>query len=168
MREAQLMQAEQGLNGMARKVFAAVPVQEPWTQAQVIAELRRTGHACDATVVGGCLDTLRGRGLVREPSRGMFVRVRARLKPPAPVVEEEIAVPAPVTAREAPAIQAAAVAPLERLAALASALRLQAQTLLDQADRVEEIALDAQQLVDTERAGGEKLRQLQALLKGMV
>lgn len=168
MREAQLAQAHQGLNGIARKVYAAVPMVEHWSTAQVLAELRRTGHACDAHVVGGCLDTLRGRGLIREPSRGMFVRVPVRLRPAAPAIDEEIAVVAPVVTPQPPVAAPAPVAPLDRLAQLAAVLRQQARDADALAAKVEEIALDVQLQVDAERAGGEKLRQLQALLKGMV
>lgn len=165
MREAQVREAEKGLNGVAKKVYQAVPITEPWSRAQIVAELRRGGNTCDAAVVGGCLDTLRGRGLVREPTRGMFVRVQARQWAASPPCDEESGVDAAVKKVDPPRAATPPVTPLDRLAAMAASMRQQAQALGQLAAQVEEIALDVQAQVENERAGGERLRQLAALLK---
>lgn len=166
MHEAQRKRAQEGLNGTARKVFAAVPMAQPWSLPQILAEMRRTGCLCDARIAGGCLDALRGRGLVKEPERGMFIRVPVRVRPAAPIEDEELEMVSAVMVSP-PVPVPPAGSPLDRLAALATQCRQQARGLEVVATQLEEVALDVQVQIDSERAGGEKLRQLQALLKGI-
>lgn len=65
---------------MARKVLECCPIQEPWTKEQIATEMRRSGSGAQVPVIQGCLDTLRGMGLIKEPERGKFVRVIAKPK----------------------------------------------------------------------------------------
>lgn len=53
MNEARIHRAERSLNGMAAKVLNAVPIQEPWSKAQIVAEMRRVGSNCEVNVVEG-------------------------------------------------------------------------------------------------------------------
>jgi hypothetical protein len=163
MNAAKLARLESGLNSMAKKVLAAVPIQTPWSREQIVSELRRAGATVDRAVVDGCLVTLCERGVVKEPARGTFVRVIARLITPA---TEEIP-PVSTTAHiitPASSPQAAPAAPprddsLSRLANVAALLRRAA-------DEIEGIALDVEARVQAAGKEGETLRQLKALLTG--
>lgn len=63
-------------NGPAQKVLEATPIQENWTAQKVQQELRRTGHQMQVHLVFGCLNTLKQAGLVKEPKKGEFCKVR--------------------------------------------------------------------------------------------
>ena len=157
MNEAKQVRLEQGLNGVARRVLEAVPIAEPWTKGQIVSELRRTSHSVETNVIEGCLDTLRGRGLVREPSRGQFQRVTAR--PKSEHQEDPMPEQTPRVMASA-AEQAAAADPLTRMAALAADARRLAAEL-------EDVALDVTARIEATRAETEQLRQLQVLLKNI-
>jgi hypothetical protein len=158
MNQAKLSRAEQGLNGIAKRVLAAVPIAELWSRQQVMAELRRTGCAAETNYVEGCLDALRGRGLVREPERGRFQRVVARAAVLQVLEETDMAVADAKSTTPAAAASAGGLDPLTRLATLAAAARRLA-------NEIEEVALEAEARLDEFRADAEKLRTLQGLLK---
>lgn len=156
MNEAKITRLESGLNGIARKVLEVVPVLTAWGKEQIHSELRRQGTGCDRSVVDGCLDNLRGRGLIKEPTRGAFIRVTSKTT----TTKEEDQVhnqtpPARLPASAAPAEKD----PLARLAAASKLLR-------QAADEIDAAALDAAEQVQTAAKDTEKFRQLQALLKG--
>lgn len=157
MNEAKITRLESGLNGMAKKVLEAVPAQSPWSKDQIAVEMRRLGSGADRQVLEGCLDTLRGRGLIKEPTRGQFIRVVG--KTTTNQLEEDTlstqAPPARLPASAAPAKKD----PLTRLADAAKLLR-------QAADEIDAAALDAAEQVQTAAKDTEKFRQLQALLKG--
>lgn len=162
MNETKIARLASGLNGMARKVLDAVPAQSPWTKDQIAVEMRRLGSGADRQVLEGCLDTLRGRGLIKEPSRGQFVRVISKTTTNQP--EEDTlstqAPPARLPASAAPASPPPAHSdPLARLAAASKLLR-------QAADEIDAAALDAAEQVQNAAKDTEKFRQLQALLKG--
>lgn len=112
------------------------------------------------------MNTLRGHGLVKEPERGMFVRVQARLVALAPV-------PTKPTHEEKtmPAQQAAPITvkpdPLESMAALAATAKTLAQSVAELARRIEDVALEVADANQRLQSDTEKLRQLQALLKSI-
>ena len=86
MNERKLARLEEGLNGVAQRVLSCVPIQTPWTKDQIACELRRQGYGAERHVIDGCLDSLRGRGLIKEHDRARFIRVQVRLAAaPAPV-----------------------------------------------------------------------------------
>lgn len=160
MNEARLQKAEQGLNGVAKKVLDAVPMQAPWTKAQIVAEIRRVGSNAGVDVIEGCLNTLRGRGLISEPARGEFVRIQA--KPRVHLVqtmqpaEETVTAPQPIHQTAMHEDED----PLTKLAAIAESARALAK-------QVEDVAIDVQQQLDQNKRDTEKLRQFQALLKSL-
>lgn len=161
MNAAKLARIESGLNSMAKKVLGAVPIQAPWTKEQIVSELRRAGATVDRAVVDGCLITLCERGVVKEPARGTFVRVIARLITPA---TEEIQNVLTTTARTAAPASPTHATPerddsLSRLANVAALLRRAA-------DEIDGIALDVETRVQAAGKEGETLRQLKALLTG--
>jgi len=169
MNANKLARIESGLNTMARKVLEAVPMQEAWTKAQIAVELRRLGCGAARDVLEGCLATLTDSGLVKEPQRGSFIRVAVRqitpTAPATPTTPEEPAVQtnirpiAAAAANDAPAGTSGADT-LTRLANLGALLRRAA-------DECDAIALDVETRVQAAGQDGEKLRQLQALLKSI-
>lgn len=156
MNEAKIARLESGLNGIARKVLNAVPVQAIWDRAQIHAELRRLGVGCDRSHVDGCLDNLRGRGLVQEATRGHFTRVIA--KPVINYTEEPMSTNQTPPNRLAVLPSAEKKDPLSRLADVAKLLR-------QAADEIDAAALDAAEMVQKAEQGTAKFRRLQALLQ---
>lgn len=154
---------ESGLNGVARKVLDAVPVSEPWSKTAIHAEIRRTGTNVDGRIVDGCLETLRGRGLIREPERGLFIRVTAkpkvvRLERSQERTDETDETPTPAPKEDAmPAPQAD---PLEKMARLAESAR-------KLATEIENVALEIEAQAEKVRQDTATLRQLQTLLKNL-
>lgn len=159
MKESRALQLEQGLNGVARKVYEAVPAQEPWAKDQICREIMRAGSNVSRDIVDSCLNALRGRGLVKEPERGKFVRVSLRTKQPLEDVQtypEE-----PLTEdRNMSTTKTQAPDALGRLAGVAKLLR-------QAAEEIEAAALDFEERTQEQERDTEKLRQLQALLKSL-
>lgn len=162
MKALKLELAEQGLNGQARKVLEAVPMQEPWAKQQILAELRRVGSNAGMDVVEACLNTLRGRGLIKEPERGKFVRVVATERQPQPQPEETIEVE-----RMSAPQQEEKPDPLAQLADIAKRLRHFSSDLSMMAAAVEDAAIAAEERIQQIKGDTAKLRQLQELLKSL-
>lgn len=75
-----------GLTTVARKVFDATPINEPWSASQIDAELRRIGTPKSIHMVTGCLNGLVKDGLVTEGPLRMFQRIVPRsYEPPTPL-----------------------------------------------------------------------------------
>lgn len=185
MNEAKLQKAEQGINGMAKKVLDAVPIQEPWSKNQIVAEIRRAGSNAGVDVIESCLNNLRGRSLISEPSRGMFQRITA--KPRVHLVqvepqttlrsalemavsksskkEHEVVITCAADMLPANLMGAAKKDPLESMAELAQMARDLAGTAQKLAASIETAALEAEERMEQIRRDTDKLRQLQALLK---
>lgn len=155
MNANKMARIESGLNSMAKKVLDAVPIQQAWTREQIAGELHRTGCGAGRDVVEGCLATLKDRGAIKEPRHGHYQRITAR--PPTAAND-------PMTsASDLPVATAAAPRAddtLSRLANLGALLRRAA-------DECDAIALDVEERVKDAGKDGAKLRQLQALLKGL-
>lgn len=186
LNEAKLQRTARSINGVARKVLDTVPISEPWTISQVSAEmLRATGSRPEFKIVAGCLDSLASVGLIREPTRGSFIRVMPKRRPelasvplpPAPLPAEQInrespstmtklAITKPSIIHEA-APSAAPVDPLERIAQVATALRSASVSLAEMAQELDDAALVFTTRLDQVNADTEKLRQLQAILKSI-
>lgn len=158
MTPAKLTIAMQGQTGIAKKVFECVPAQESWTEAQVIGALMAmTGSTPDARIVRGCLRDLADSGLIRKTDSSHWQRVRVKTKQ-----DKE-----PEMASE----KKAQVDPIEILGGLATevaALACEFESQLKRiATRIDDAALAIAQDRDSSADAAEKLRQLQALLKGL-
>lgn len=162
MNAARLQELEKGLSGIAKKVLEAVPISEQWNRHKIYGELGRIGHNIEKASVDGCLKYLMEMGLVREPARGSFIRIVA--KPRAQTHDIELSAPrVPPQATNPLAVPAD---PLDQMAAVATALRAQAKHLNEQADLIDEIAINSQDQLTRASADSAKLKQLQQLLKG--
>lgn len=175
MNAAKLTRLEGGLTTVARKVLDAVPIQEPWEKQTIVMELRRTGVATSVDIIEGCLRSLKDRGLVKEPRNGSFVRPQLRIaaaanedelddagdQTPPPTTTTTKATPVRTTTLTvSPPATTERANTLTRLADLASSLR-------KTADEVDAIAIDVEERIAVIEKDGEKLRQLQALLKSI-
>lgn len=89
-----------GQTELARKIYALVPETGPRTAGYISGRARQLGVTNAATrVIHGCLSALARAGLVRENSRGEFIRVRVTeshvTEDAAPAIED--AIPTPIT-----------------------------------------------------------------------
>lgn len=157
--EKKIQQAMEGASKAALQVLDVVPMQEPWTREQIVAELRRSGKNVSVSVIHGCLDNLRGRGLITEPKSGVFIRVKAKARQ-SNTTDDETEEPMPPISQPAPALftTIGTVDPVAKLAAIAGFLRALAGD-------IEDTALEVQQSMDDIKADGEKLRKLRELLQ---
>lgn len=170
MNETKLSRIEREITGAARKVYDRVPMKEAWTMEQIACEIRRCGLGIDRSIIDGCLNSLRGKGLIREPEAGLFIRVQARVA----VAPQEFKTPINQPARVAPTEEEKKMAAanvvkitepvrsdaLSKIAGLAQSIRQIADDLdgavLEYAERTQAIERDT-----------DKLRQLQTLLKSL-
>jgi hypothetical protein len=154
-----LANKESSLTNVAKKVLEAIPIRDAWTIQQVYQELARQQHTIEARIIGGCIDDLTERGLIRQPQTGRFQRVAYKEDTgQAPKVDRTIvAISEGVNdARHMTEIND----PLTSLARLADRLRTMA-------GEIDDAALAMAQQVQEAKEGTEKLQQLQALLKSI-
>lgn len=152
----------QGQTGIAKKVYECVPIQEPWSDFQIICHLQRTtGSKPDVRVFQGCLKSLCDSGLIRQIGANNYQRISVEQKQPAkpaPAVEEEEEVATKETKKSAP---------LEVLGELANEIVGMAKHLQGLAKRVEDVALAVEQEREMSAKSMEQYRQLKALLKNL-
>lgn len=169
MNQSKIDRAESGLNSMARKVLDAVPIQEAWTTSDVVGEMRRQGQNVDFRVVAGCLNTLCDQRLVREPTKGQFIRVQS--KPILKAVQDVKPSTIPATSSQ-PAEPAGTTGTsqkdtLAKIADLSTGLRTLAAGLTSAAKQLDDVAIEVEERIQKSGEDGEQLRQLRALLKGI-
>lgn len=146
--------------GVAKKVYGAVPINEAWPSKSIVAELTRQGQIRDFSIIGGCLNTLKEAGLIKEVAPGHFQRVR-----PKPTTEKEAELMA-TTPPKLPA-KGELTEPVDRLAAIGTKLRGLSQTFLALADDIDEAALLFDEKASSNDEELAKLRQLKGLLKSL-
>jgi hypothetical protein len=171
MQAAKMERIEKSVSGIARKVLDAVPVSEPWPASKIIGEMvRMTSSSPDFKIVMGCLSTLADQGLVREPKKGEFQRVKPRpalsaVSTPDGLAEEPTEPTEPT--KLADDLPLAPAEPMDRLASLAGTLRELSAKVTAMAKEVEDVALSVEERIQRIHADTEKLRQLQSLLKSI-
>lgn len=148
MQHARAQNILSGQSNLARRVFAAVPMQEFWSVPQISAEMNRLEpHNLSKGEITGCLRSLEDAGLVNETASLTF---RSTVKPP----KEN----ATVEPKKTPVTSQLSL--LERLAAKAEALRALA-------DDIDLLAMEAEEAIKAASLDSEKLKQFQAMLKQM-
>lgn len=164
MNESKFDSAYRSLTVQAKKVYDCVPISESFDAAQIIGELhRRNISMSDKHVILGCMNSLIDIGLVKEVSRGVFIREVIRKKIELKEhevkqieIEKDVKVKQQTPVTNTPAV----VSPLDLLGDFANRLR----TLADDAERIAMIIAGQAEKNDAETA---KLRQLQAILKSL-
>lgn len=155
-----LARATEALTGVAKRVLDAVPIGEPWTATAISAEVARHGSRVDFNILLGCLNTHKSAGLVKEPMTQYFQRVAVTMPAPKPAsAANVVALPMTekLTERE----------PLESIGAMSQRLREAGRALIMWAEDLERLGLEFEGRVDSAGKDGEKLRQLQAILKSL-
>lgn len=142
-----------GCTALARKVYAGVPISEPWNLHEIKVELLRQNVTISQHVIAGCLRALVDSGLVRELEAQTFIRTPVKnMKEPS--MKPKLVTPeTQETSSPEPTI-------FEALAAIAVQLR----TL---ADDIDSVALKVNAASEAENAELQKLRQLQSILKSI-
>ena len=75
MEDRQTKRLLQGQSSLAKKVFAAVPVDEPWKFDKIHRVLHEMGKtSAHITAVHACLGQLKDAGIIREPERYYYQR----------------------------------------------------------------------------------------------
>ena len=179
------------MTAAAQKTYAAIPAHSAWTHDEINIELKRLGSHMEYRTMQGCINSLIGAGLVREVAGGgkgpHFLRAEVRGKPTKPLkAQEEEAIEQPTedevttmanlhrptqaqAQAQAPAQVAPAVKnPVDMLGELAAKTRALSAQLNSLAMEIDSAALAAQDYVEHSDKDTDKLRQLQALLKGLV
>lgn len=154
-----------GQSAIARKVFEMVPIQECWEASAIYGALRSTSTAADTRTVRRCLGELKDQGLIREPRSGVFQRSPISIKAKS---EPEMTLPASNTVIAIKKASPSALDALGQLSAevvaLGDDLALRLKMI---AGRIEEVALSVEVEHDSNAEALGKLKQLQALLKGI-
>jgi hypothetical protein len=155
----------------ARKVLAAVPIQEAWESSKVFGELKREGIGISFKVVEGCLSSLAEDGLIKEHPKGRFRRLllddRAVVGTPGPAPGDPVEIGVDLARDGADAMAFMMVSAkrkpdlLDRLGGISTKLR-------ELADEIDAAAIEASEEVKRAGEDGGKLRQLRELFKGIV
>lgn len=166
MNNAKINAIENSVSGIARKVLEAIPISEEWTAAQIAWEVKRNGGSGDQRIIGGCINSLIQSGVVREPTRGNFIRVgqKPKLATVPPQEKEEKGCSAVLPVVEVKATQAD---PMKKIIEIAASMRESAANASRLAVEIEEVALDMESRIEKIHADTNKLRQLQELLKSI-
>lgn len=162
------------LTSIARKVYEFVPIQEAWDCSQVCGEMRRQGVSNDLRLVAGCLNSLVHTGIIAEVERGRFRRASISEKKSHPsiklvqtVVQKEGTEMA-LKQESAPVVAVASVVdPIERLSTLSNRVLQAMEVLKTLAQDIDTTAIELAESAQRSDADAKKLRQLQALLKGL-
>lgn len=161
--ESQMERRYNALSVNCKKVYDAVPISEPWSTSYILSEIqRKSSYTSNARVLTGSLNTLKASGLVREVSPGLFVRTAiktavAQAEESTETTEEEKEETMPQQKTVGQKEQASAI---DLLAGIAKSLRTLAGDIETAA-----LAIEEGHAKSTEEV--QKLRQLQALLKGL-
>lgn len=159
-----------GLSSIARKVYEATPISEPWAMTRIMSEMNRVGLPVAHKVAGGCLSTLVSAGLVTEPDRGCFIRapIRNTKATPEPDIKPVAAIAAPAaTTKQEAQLTTTKPSPIDKLSALSVRVEMMTNQLKDLANDLTAVAIEIEEQTAADKAGLEKLHQLQSILKGL-
>jgi hypothetical protein len=155
------------LNAPVKKVYEAVPNGEAWDATKIMSELRRLNISMrDPKAIIGCLDTLRQRGLITEPSRGNFVRVPIRDNEAIHSIIEEVKKEDVVNTntKNNTTLKKTTIEKLTDLSSKATGLAAQMKLL---ASDLELVAIELEDEIHDSSEAARKFTQLQQLLKGL-
>lgn len=165
--ESQFSRRYHALSVNCKKVYDAVPIAEPWSTSYILSEIQRLcSYTSNMRVLTGSLQSLKASGLVQEPTKGLFVRTP--VKPGKDESEAEQITDAktqqPEPTKEEKTMPAPAQKQPRNPMAILSELATRCKAL---ADEIETAALEIDEYVTAKDVDAGKLKQLQALLKGL-
>jgi hypothetical protein len=172
MKESRQRQLLEGQSSVARKVFEGVPIQEAWSENEIVRAMRASHMTVAAHTVRACILEMKDVGLIKEPKSGHFQRVPVQpylrlsgvtdpLTPTRPVSETTVQTPTAKKTEPTPLDLLATVATELTLMASEYSERLRALSL-----RVEEVALSVASQREADAAIIAQANQLKVLLKG--
>lgn len=140
-----------GQTNLARKVFAAVPMQSFWDVQQISTEMtRQSPHNHSKAEITGCLRVLVDAGLINETASLTF---RSNVKPPKAVPEQ--------------VMQPKAKAEPVKASFMDRAFEL-ATTMRAAAEQLEQLGMEVDTALKDAGKGDEKYKQMQATLRGLM
>lgn len=159
---------------VAATVYEAVPITEAWTIGAIHAELVRLGKSRDLNNTKWCLNRLAQAGLVKEPSRGIFMRESVR-EPKADITDEDMDYAAfddelskqPEQKETEVSEEKSAMTTMEKIDKVSAMLKGMADSIKSMALEVENLAIEVDDALKAKDAESEKLHQLKALLKSI-
>ena len=165
MNESRQSQILAGQSSIAQKVFGYVPIQASWSTHDIHgAVLAANATGASAYAVRRALGELKDAGLIREPAGGKFQRDAATPKTKKEPAVTQVAKTTAVLIKK-PELALDVLADLS--SEIVSIANEVSQRMKKLAGRIEEVALsvEAERAANSEAA--EKLKLLQALLKGI-
>lgn len=159
-------QKMQGQSSIAKKVYEFVPMKTLYSTEEIVGEMRRvTRSNVDPRIMRGCLNSLKDGGLIDEPETGKFKRIEVKEK----IELKEIEMPAlEVVVTQKQVKQETNKTPLELLSKISSRLGAVQMSIRSIADEIDAAAVEIEDGIQSNEKNVEKLRQLQALLKGLI
>jgi len=155
-----------GMTSIAIKVFDVVPKGDAWDAYQIHQELVRTGAQRDYRILEGCLKSLVDAGVVIESPRGNFRQVSVHGRAAKPEISMTYA-NKELRVIVKPAPPAKNQSPIERLSALSARVKACMSELHTIQGDIDTAAIEIEEDMAQHAQSAEKLRQLQALLKGI-
>lgn len=160
MNAARAALLENGLTAVAKKVYACVPISEPWDSAMIHAELVRTTSHRDFRVTEGCLYSLIETGLVRRVGEKPYGYIRVFKpvvnQPKAEVIHMVQSVKAPEPSKKDS---------LAELAEAPKSLRAMSKLLTELADDIEVLTGELAEKLAVVDKSAQTIEALKALLK---
>ena len=181
MNQKRMRSVVAGLNGVATKVLAAVPLAEDWTLNQIAAELHRQDKGYTLDVVEGSLAKLLEVGLVKVHGLGKGRTFRSLYSMVQHEAEEKAAVrldqqraqerpvpPVPGATPQPVAAPARPIDPLTLLSDLAEDARKIGHGLQVLADRLDNVALAVAAKIEDAGTADQKLQQMRQQFKALL
>lgn len=137
-----------GMTSQPRDVYESVPIKTSYSIGQIMDDMNRRGVAQTKTIVENCLTMMIKNGLVKQQKTGFYIREQVRDADVQPVATEK-----PINSKSNNS-------PIQLLNTLAEKARHLAEEL-------EYAAIEIEQEFQNSESKSEKLKQLQALLKGI-
>lgn len=162
------------LNSIARKVYDALPVDEPMNPQSAVRLMQALGVRLELDVARGVFRVLCEKRLVKETDTAVFVKPSPKVvqflspaSPVEPIVEiiPENTMPTPSHVAKPPVPKQ--VTPLDRLSEISSRFRTLAGQFNALADDLDTVGLDVAAQFQQMQKDNEKARQLKALLQEM-
>lgn len=176
--ESRMDQLQRNMSPSTKRVFDAVPISEPWSASYIMSEMHRLGSSTkDQRVVLWSLNSLKESGLVIEPQKGVFIR-RHQVKPdsqdkPKAATNQQPKDEPEMTKTQTPIKPVAekkqkdANYPLSALSDISVRANKMQAALKELCDEIEIVSVEIVEHMHQRDADAGKLRQLQALLKGL-
>lgn len=170
MKESRQRQLLEGQSSVARKVFECVPIQEAWSENEIVKAMRAAGPTIASHAVRGCLLDMFDVGLIKRPSANYYQRVPVQPFLRLSAAPTQKPTPASEPAMTTTTVKKTETAPLDLLGTVATELALLAsefgERLRALALRVEEVALTVEAQREADAAIIAQANQLKVLLKG--